>query len=223
MFTAIRTNLLHPAILIDNLQLEQNGGVFGGIGQLLPGLRAEIPAVRHIKAKRVLPLTQEALYRIGLVIQDFFIYRMLRRKLPVIRTHVIDISPVDTVCGSVKSGRRNFSIQAEGFFKLHRWLQRPKGRTWDLRPKKRVLDPAGLPFLRMEDAGFKVSFAAGGIASLIPNGHLPCIFRFALQRQSLIGKKRLLGRVNNTAVPYGVKRGAHDQAIGTLHHIVFGA
>ena len=75
----------------------------------------------------------------------------------------------------------------------------------------------------MEDAGFKVPFAAGGVASLIPNGHLPCIFRFALQRQSLIRKEGLLRRVNNAAVPYGVKRGAHDQTIGALHHIVFGA
>ena len=223
MFTAIRANPLHPAILIGNLQLEQNGGIFGGIRQLLPGLRAEIPAVRHIKAKRVLPLTQEALYRIGLIIQDFFIYRMLRRELSVIRTYVIDISPVDTVCGSVKPGRRDFSIQAEGFFKLHRWLQRPKGRTRNLRPKKRVRNPAGLPFLRMEDAGFKVPFAAGGVASLIPNSHLPCTFRFALQRQPLIRKKGLLRRVNNTAVPYGVKRVAHNQTIGALLHIVFGA
>ena len=223
MFIAIRANPLHSAILIGDLQLKQHGGISGGIGQLLPGLRAEIPAVRHIKTKRVLPLTQEAFYRVGLIIQDFFIYRMLRRKLPVIRTHVIDINPVDTVCGSIKPGRRNFSVQSEGLFKLHRWLQRPKRRTRNLRPKKRVRNPASLPFLRMEDAGFKVPFAAGGVASLIPNGHLPCVFRFAFQRQSLIREEGLLRRVNNTAVPYGVKRGAHDQTIGTLHHIVFGA
>ena len=196
---AIAGNRFLCAVRIGDLQLVQDRGLFV-VCAYSSCLAVEIPAIPHQHFQRVFALLQQSGHIVGLIIQDAFIRRELRRKFPFIRAFSVDQKPVCTIAGGIHGG------VCHGFGKRNR-ADKGQHRVLDAVRKHLVgiackggFDPLCLPVLP-EQPGAEITVPGSAVAVIILCLYGNMVGFPALQGTACIADKRLSAIGHDAAVP----------------------
>ena len=191
-FRSVRANCLNAAIPVFDFQLVQNCRFAAVLRNFLPGLRAEIPSVRHKERQCITPLPQQRLHRINLIIQNFIVNGVFRRKFPVVRAFFVQENTVDAVRGGVQPCLADLAVHKKLLCKADRRSYRPKGRHGNCGTIHDTFNPPRPPACAVQQSGFKKALCAAGIPETVPYRDLPEIPCPFCQTFSFIGNKALL-------------------------------